>query len=712
MEQLLNLKLPLSNPVLILMIILLIVLVAPLLFQKLRMPGIVGLIMCGILIGPNSLNLLSRDIGGVNLFATIGLLYLMFLAGLEINMNDYKKNSTRSLTFGVFTFIIPLVIGFICFYYVFHFGIISSLLIASMFSTHTLLSYPIAARLGITGTEIVTVVIGGTIVTDTAVLLLFTIIVSSTQGDLNFIFWLRLLTSISLFSFIVLWIIPKLSRRFLKHLKSESGAQFVFVLLVVFLSGYLAEVAGIEPIIGAFFAGLALNRLIPKNSVLMNRIVFIGNSLFIPVFLVSVGMLINFKAFFNGTYAIIIAATLIIVAALTKFLAALATQLVFKYSSNERNLLFGLSNSHAAATLAVILVGFNLKLIDENVLNGTILVILFSSLISSFVTEISGRKIAIQNESAKLIDKRDSTERILVPISNPYTIESLVDFSMILRDSDSKEPIYPLSVVQTDDEARNLLLKNTILQRLIANAALREEVIFPVTRVDFNIANGISRAIKEMAISTTVMGWNGKTSTADFIFGSILDNLLALAEQMIIVAHVTCPLNHLKKIIVLVPPNAQLETGFENWLRTIRNLSRFSGGLVKFYAQNETIEKIKSQNFFSKQLGTIQFFDFEDWDDMWNISKQIDENDMLVIVSARKRTLSYNINLENVTKYLSKYHEEHNFAIIFPAQKIVMEEILSSHLESLSASPMEENIKFVNKFGTMVKRFLHNDADH
>lgn len=361
-------ELPLANPVLVFSLILFIILLAPILLRKFNIPGIIGLIVAGVLVGPFGLNLLEKN-SAIELFSTIGLLYIMFMAGIELDLNEFKSNRNGSLLFGLFTFAFPLGIGFPVCYYLLGYDFDASFLTASMFATHTLVAYPIVSALGIAKNRAVAITVGGTMLTDTAVLIILAVFIGKNEGTLNAGFWMTLGISLSIFSAIVLILIPKIAKWFFKKLEGEKHSHYIFVLSMVFLAAFLAELAGVEPIIGAFLAGLGLNKLIPHSSALMNRIEFIGNSLFIPFFLISVGMLVDIAVIFSGPMALIIAGTLSVVALFGKGVAAWFTQLVLRYTPTQRNLIFGLSSGHAAATLAVILVGYRAGILDENILN-------------------------------------------------------------------------------------------------------------------------------------------------------------------------------------------------------------------------------------------------------------------------------------------------------------------------------------------------------
>src|SRR5690606_16566309 len=367
-------ELPLHNPVLIFSLVLLIILLAPILLKRLNIPGIIGLIISGVIIGPYGFNILEKT-SAVDLFSTIGLLYIMFIAGLELDLNEFKATRNKSLLFGFFTFTIPIAIGFPVCHYILGFDFNASLLTSSMFATHTLVTYPIVSKLGISKNPAVAITVGGTILTDTAVLIMLAVILGSHDGGLTQEFWIRLGISLVLFSAFMFMVIPRIAKWFFRKLESEKHSHYIFVLSVVFFSAFLAEIAGLESIIGAFVAGLALNKLIPHSSALMNRIEFIGNSLFIPFFLISVGMIVDISVILSGPMALIIAGTLTVVAILGKWLAAFFTQISFGFSKGQRKLIFGLSSAHAAATLAVILVGYKAGILDDNILNGTVILI-------------------------------------------------------------------------------------------------------------------------------------------------------------------------------------------------------------------------------------------------------------------------------------------------------------------------------------------------
>ncbi len=689
-------ELPLNEPIIVFTILITIILVAPIAFRKFRIPGIVGLIISGMLIGPHGINLVESG-ESVKLLSTAGLLYLMFLAGLELNLRDLLRNRNKSIAFGALTFFIPLIFGFFVAHFLLSYNLLASLLIASMFSTHTLISYPIASRLGITRSEAVTITIGGTIITDTAVLVMLAFISAATQGSISALFWIRIVLSISAFSFLILWGVPKISVWFFKNLEGESGSQYIFVLVMLFISGLLARAAGIEPIIGAFLAGLALSNLIPPTSALMNRISFIGNNLFIPVFLISVGMIVDFSVLFNGLGALIFAATMVIVAIASKFFAAWVMQLIFRYTNSERQVIFGLSVSHAAAIIAVVFVGYNLKLIGLDVLNGAIMIILVSCFLSSFITERYGRKLAVA-EAEKTPAKTGLPEHILVPVSNPATIEGLIDFAILIREQNTEQPVYMLSVVPDDAFAEDQILKNNkMFESAISHAAAADTQLAHVSRVDLNVANGISRAVKELIINKIILGWNGKITTTNFFFGSIIENLIGSTEQMVMVAKISNPLNTTNRILVSLPENAECETGFNTWLSTIKIIASRTSSSILFSGYEKSISEIKTTLVTEDSNIKIEYEISHSAHPIIDKSKVTNIRDLFVVIAARRRTLSYEHYFEHMPRDLARHFPDKNFIIIYPEQRAVELQSLSYSLDGFEVSAIQENLeRFTN----------------
>lgn len=695
-------SLPFQEPVIVFAIVILITLISPLVLNKLRMPGIVGMIIAGVMIGPHGFNLLEYQ-GAIQLFSTVGLLYIMFLAGLEINMNHLRTSGKQTITFGILTFIVPFICGFALGRFLFHLELLSCFILSILFSTQTLVAYPIVSRLGITKSRPVIITIGGTIITDTIVLLMLAIISNVANGDNSSIYWIQFSASFLAFIFFVLFIGPKIAKWFFRNLSGEGGAQFLFVLTFVFLSAFLAQLAGVEHIIGAFIAGLALNRSIPHKSTLMNRIEFTGNNIFIPFFLISVGMIIDLRPLIKGTDSLYIASLLIIVALFSKYIAAFITQKIFRFSSIERNLIYGLSTAHAAAMLAIALVGFQLQLIDESILNGTILVILVSSLVSSFVVAGAGKNYVIKHEAEQLNEKPEE-EKLMVSISNPLNITNLLDFVILIKEENTTEPIYALAVAEDDREASKKLIENKkMLLDAASHASTSETKLEVVTRVDLSISTGIVRSMKEIGVTELVMGWAEKNSTTDIIFGSVLDNILQGSEQMIYVIKLKFPINTYRRICIVLPPFAHFEIGFQKLLRNMVLLASQLKATCVFWGEKKTLTGIQLYlQEHSKISIQAELSEFTDWENFESITHVLSQNDLLMPVLARKGSVSYSNALEQVSKKLAKHFEQNSFIIIYPHQSGLDITDFNYQENILSGSLIQESLERVNKIGKSV----------
>ncbi|MBS1487134.1 MAG: cation:proton antiporter [Bacteroidetes bacterium] len=698
--------LPLKNPVLIFSLILFIILLSPILLRKINIPGIIGLIIAGVIIGPHGLNILERN-SAVNLFSTIGLLYIMFIAGLELDMNEFKANRNKSLLFGFFTFIIPIAIGFPVCFYLLQYDFNASFLTASMFATHTLVAYPIVSKLGVSKNQAVAVTVGGTILTDTAVLIILAVIIGNSKGSLTQEFWIRLGTSLAIFSGIMFFVIPKIAQWFFSKLESEKQSHYIFVLSVVFFAAFLAEVAGVEPIIGAFMAGLALNKLIPNSSALMNRIEFIGSSLFIPFFLISVGMIVNVSVILNGPMAIIVAGTLTAVALLGKWLAAWFTQLAFNYSGTQRQLIFGLSSAHAAATLAVILVGFKAGILDENILNGTVLLILITCIAASFAAESAAKKIIVQSPDDGSFNKTpvEQSEHILLPIANAANIEKILELTIFIKDKKSVNPISVLSVVSNDHDAElNVFKARKKLEESVKQASASETKINIITTIDHNAASGISRISKEIMADIIVLGWPQRAGFIDKLIGEKVGNILNSTDKTLFICHLKKPLVVHKQIIIVVPPLAEHENGFGLWLAKMAKLAQELSLTIRLYCNEATKNAVDRFLKNTKVTTPVATQMFTDWDNFLILSQGIQEDDLLVLISARKGATSYMGILDDLPSKLENNFFSNSRIIVYPQQ--YGDHSMIELYDDFSAEPLHKGIEVVQKIRRGVDTFF------
>lgn len=671
--------LPLTDPILKFLIILLIILAAPLILNRLRIPHLLGLIIAGAVIGPHGFNLVLRD-SSIILSGTAGLLYIMFLAGLDIDMGDFKRNSTKSLIFGMFTFCIPMALGTVVGYWVLKFSIESSILLASMFASHTLIAYPIISRLGISKNPAVSITVGGTMITDVLALLVLAIIVGMVTGSADAAFWWRMGASIICVAIFILFLLPYICRWFFKTVQ-DSISQYIFVLSMVFLGAYLAQLAGMEGIIGSFLVGLSINRLIPNTSPLMNRIEFVGNSIFIPFFLISVGMLINYEAFFTSFETIKVGIIMIVVATLAKYLAAWATQKTFRLSVDQRRIIFGLSNAQAAATLAAVMVGYNvilgttpegepIRLLNESVLNGTILMILVTCTMASFSTQKGAHNIAARMVSGNEDEpqqERHAGEHILIAAGNEATVEELVQLSLALKNKKSKQ-LYALKVIDNKDADNNVQKSaERLLQKATHMAAGAETSMKEILRYDLNLSNAITSVILENSISDIVIGvQKEKAFPLSFFKGGGIEDILLNSHVNIFISKSVQPLSTIKRHVAIIPEQAEKEIGFASVIQKLDNVARNSGSKLIFYGAADTLSSIRE--VLSKASAEIAYNEFNDWDDFLILFRDIKKDDDIWVMLSRKNGFSYNNIMPQVPRYLNRYVKENNFVLTYPAQ--------------------------------------------
>jgi len=675
--------LPLKDPVLIFSLILFIILFAPLILNRIKIPHLIGLIIAGVFIGPHGFHLMDRD-SSIELFGTVGLLYIMFLAGLEIDIVQFKKNSGKSVIFGLYTFIIPMITGFCSAHYLLDFTIPTSILFASMLASHTLIAYPIVSKLGVTKNRAVSITVGGTMITDTLALLVLAVIAGMSTGVVDSTFWLKLSISVTVFILVIVLLFGMIARWFFKRFE-DSISQYIFVLALVFLGGFLAERAGVESIIGAFLVGLAINRLIPHTSPLMNRINFVGNAIFIPFFLIGVGMLIDYRMFIKDTETILVAGIMVLVATVSKFVAAYLTQKTFRFSADERRLIFGLSNAQAAATLAAVLVGYNIilnqpeidaaallgeivepeRLLNESVLNGSILMILITCTIASFVTQRGAHNIALQEAGDVTEENEDSQEKILVATNSVDMTEELVHLSLIVKSKSNKKGLFALNVIDGDKNSAEKQSKK-ILDRAAQTASAADVYLHELMRYDLNIVNGISNVVKEQKITDLILGLEDKKGFSKNFVGNLTEGILTKCNTTSLIYKSTQPLSTIKRHLIVVPDRAEKEIGFPFWLIKVWNIARNTGTKLVFYSTEQTLNCIRDIN--QKHPIECEFRTFDEWEDFLIIARDIKNDDNLILILSRKDHPSYHANMLKMPAYLNKYFQATNFILVFPMQ--------------------------------------------
>ncbi len=645
--------LPFTDPVLIVATATLVFLVVPLLFERLRIPGIIGLIVAGAAIGPHGAGLLARS-PTIVLLGTVGLLYLMLLVGLELDLHQFARHRGRSMGFGTLTFLVPFALG-LGLATALAYPLPSALLIGSVFASHTLLAYPIASRLGIVKNGAVTAALGGTILAEVLALLVLAIVARSRGGALDLAFWLELALPFALYVGAVLWGLPRLGRWFFRNVGGEGSTEFVFVLAALFAVSYLAHFGGVEPIIGALLAGLALNRLIPAQGALMSRIHFAGNAIFIPFFLLSVGMLVDVRALSGGrALGIALALTAGVVAA--KWLAARVARRVFGWTGDEGGTVFGLTVPHAAGTLAIVLVGFDIGLLDQTEVNGVVLMILVTCLAGPWAVQRHGRRVALADER-RPYDAGAAPRRIVVSLSKPATADPLMDLAFALRGEGSDEPIHPLMVVpgEGDDAEAGVAEAERVLAHALAHAAAAEIPAVALTRVDANVADGIARGVAETRGSLVIVGWPVRRGGGRAIFGGVLDQLLPRTRAAVVAARLTHPLNTIRRVTAVLPPGAGHHPGFGEALRTLNRLAQGAGAALSVVVVGGEVERLKALHAAARPAVAAAWEGVVGWSELLERlgGGTLGAGDLLALVSTRRGTLAWHPRLARLPEQLA-----------------------------------------------------------
>jgi len=668
-----HLAFPIEDPLLKFLLELIIILSAPLLLNKIKVPHLLGLIIAGALVGPNGFHLLARD-SSVVVTGTTGLLYIMFLAGLEIDMGDFKKNKWKSITFALYTFIAPFILGFFGGYYILHFPLLTAILFASLFSSHTLIVYPLISKLGISKNLSVNITVGGTMITDVLSLVVLAVVVGMTQGEIGSSFWIRLTISMILFGLVVLLVFPIIGRWFFKKV-DDKISQYIFVLVMIYLAALLAEIAGIEAIIGAFFAGLALNRLIPHASSLMNRVEFVGNALFIPFFLISVGMLIDFNAFIKSWETLGVAAIMLTASIGGKYLAAAATQKTFRLSKSEGRLIFGMSSASAAATLASVMVGYNIiisesasgepiRLLNEHVLNGSILLILISCTLSSFISMASAEEIAEADRENTASGHSKEIEHVLLAMNHTETVEPMVNLGLLLKAETNTDRLFALNVINEDKNESSVKNAEKILHQAVDIGAAADVTVQSLTRYDNDIISGINNVVKEQKITDLMIGVENEKGFSPSFVENLYSGYLQNRQINVLVYHAAQPVSTVKRYAVLIPRNAEKEPGFFHALLRIWNIARNAGAWMSFYAYKDIIpilERIIKKANIEADLYAVNY-----WQEAEKAATDLGDDEGLIVLMAKRGMHSYIPQMRYMPEFLNQHLHENNYLLIYP----------------------------------------------
>lgn len=658
-----------SQPVAIFLLVLVIILLGPVLFRRLKVPPIVGMIIAGMAVGPYGFGLLDRD-ASFRIFGEVGILYIMFQAAVDIDMFHLRQQMRRGLLFGLMSFILPMTAGVFGARYAFGTGWDTAVLIASMYASHTLVSYPVVSRFGLQNTRGAVIAVCGTIVAVMlALLCLAGVVQTHVAGAFEITSILRLLILTAVYCVATGYAFPLVTRRFFKS-NSDPVAQYIFILALVFVASLLASVIGLEAILGAFYAGLVLNRMIPGRSPLMKNIRFVGDSIFIPYFLIGVGMLINVGVILKGWGVIWVAANMSAVALGTKWLASYAARRMFGLNGTESTLMFGLTSGKAAATIAAVMIGYSYGMLTEDMMNGAVVMILICCIVASVITERAAKRIRMRLTEQDL-EHEDVGEtefaRQIVSVSNPVTAEGLVRMAVFMRNRLNRNPMTVL-YVRTGNENRSRAMGRTAL-RMAADAAEQMDVATrTVERFDINVTTALGNVAVEQEATEIVIGLHRRSNIVDTFYGSLVEQLLDSTNRMVIMSRCFIPIDTVTRVMAVVPRNAEYETGFHLWVSRIATLACNIEARLTFITYKDTEEFIRTALAEDKTEVDVRFELLDSYDDFILLSGDIGEDDLLVVVGARKGSISYSSDLEALPGFLSRYFSRHNLMVVYPRQ--------------------------------------------
>lgn len=598
---------PLNDPVLIFAIVLLLFLLAPMIMKRFNLPGMIGLLLAGAILGPNFLGIMERDSSFV-LLGAVGLIYIMFTAALEIDLSVFKKYGVDGFIFGLLTFAFPQGLGTLIAYYILGFDLLPAILIASMLASHTLLAYPIASKYGLASNRAVTAAVGGTIVTDTLALLVLAVVASYAQGDGGEALWWRLGVFISLYVAAVFTILPQLGRWFFQKFPHDDSAQFVFVLSGVFLCAALAHFAGLEPIVGAFLSGLALNKLIPHNSTLMNRLNFTGEAIFIPFFLLSVGMILDMSVLFKSFRIWWLSAGVTLIVISMKWLAAKSTGFIFRYKKEETQIVFGLSVVQAAATLATVMVGHRIGMFDDAVVNAAIITILITCILGPYVVDKNSRSLSQKQHSEGQDESLQNTQNdsIILPLTQSQSVADMLELSLLLRKTKSKSPIYPTYIIPDDENLNaNMVEAKKVLNKALHDLSSLDTPTEAIQRVDNQPEQALIKIRKEVRAAYIIMNWDAQPSKSGAKFGRVIDALVHDGGATTIISKLNYSMSGARRLNLVIAPFTRPTPALIQAIKTTAIMAKELGLSAQIMVQESHLSEVenllKEQSLFENR---------------------------------------------------------------------------------------------------------------
>lgn len=675
-----------TDPTWIFFIVVCIIFGAPMIFSKLRIPHLVGMILAGVVVGEHGLNLLQRD-ASFEMFGKVGIYFIMFLAGLEMNMQNLKQNRMRGITFGAITTVIPFLFGLFSGLYLLNYSAEASLLLACIFASHTLVSYSIVGRYGVTNDPSVTVSVLATMIALLSALLFLAGMSGVIKGDgIDALFWIFFVLRFGIFLLFMFWVLPRIIRVFFRKF-SDPIMLFTFTIAVVFLSAAMAaEMCGLEGIFGAFLAGLVLNRFIPSTSPLMNRLEFVAGAIFIPYFLIGVGMLVNVRPLFYEGNAALVVLIMVVAGTVSKYLAAAITRRLFRWNRYQGLMMFGLTEAHAAGALAMVLVGTHLKMPDTGeplmsgaVLDGVVVTILISCVISSIVTDQASKGIKMGMGSRSASARRDSTalddEKILIPLNNLDNVPQIMDTAFMMRNRKLNRGLICLNIINDSDLTEEAKMHSQECLGIATQLASAADVpIQTKTRLAVNFVMATIHSFYENDASEILIGLHHRQHTADSFFGTFASGLIDGIARQISIVNLQIPANTLRKIVVAVPPKAQYERGYYRWINRVARMAEDLGCVLEFYTSEETAQTLIP--YMKERHSTVrtEYESMEVWTDLPSLRHEINADHLLVVVAARRGSISWNPSFNKLSVWLSQYFSNTSLLVIYPDQQAESEE--------------------------------------
>lgn len=660
-----------TNPTWIVFVVLSLILFTPMLLERLKIPSIVGLIVAGMLVGPHGAHVLDRD-ASFEIFGKVGLYYVMFLASLGMNLTDVQRYRWGALAFGLVSFLLPMALGFLANDWWLGLSLPANILIAAMYSGHTLLTYPLVMRWGLARHRAVGMAVGGTILTNVLTLVVLAVVGGMFKPDGgHFNVWLLLLRVLLVTAGILAvmpWVARWVFRRF-----DEGVVQYVFVLILVFLGAGLMEWVGMEGILGAFLVGLVLNREIPAVGPLMQRIQFVGNALFIPYFLIGVGMIINLQTLLSGWHVAAMAVAMIIIGTSGKLLAAQLVGRALRFSVTERNMIGGLSTARAASALAIAMVGYEIilpdgqHLLDEDLVGAAMMLILGSCIVASALTERAARKLILSGATLAAAADKEEKDSLVVALANPRMVIPMTNMALMLRTPSATAQLTAVSVVLSDDAEERATAQQGLehAAKMAATVGVRMQTH---CRRSVNAVTGIVHTAGEHEATDILIGLHQKKSISAAFFGKFATDLFDAATQQIMVYRPLVPIHSLRRMHIVVPRRGEFDPGFRHWAVRMATLSVQLSCRISAYGAPETLKSLQQIWESSKQKPEVDYHDFSSWDDLMPLASRLRSDHLAVFISARRGMPSHHRYLDQLPMQLERYFSTRSWMIVLPKQ--------------------------------------------